>query len=44
MLEIKGIGISVVKYALLNFVLVITNLLLYDSGPNGGGTGDRRKG
>ncbi|MEK3715902.1 hypothetical protein [Paenibacillus sp. FSL R7-0333] len=44
MLEIKGIGISAVKYALLNFVLVITNLLLYASGPDGGGTGDREEG
>ncbi|MEK3792847.1 hypothetical protein MKX42_14045 [Paenibacillus sp. FSL R7-0204] len=44
MLEIKGIGISAVKYALLNFMLVITNLLLYASGPDGGGTGDREEG
>ncbi|MEK3878396.1 hypothetical protein [Paenibacillus sp. FSL M7-0420] len=44
MLEFKEIGISAVKYALLNFVLVITNLLLYASGPNGGGTGDREEG
>ncbi|MEK3905387.1 hypothetical protein [Paenibacillus sp. FSL R7-0179] len=42
--EFKGIGISAVKYALLNFVLVLTNLLLYASGPDGGGTGDREEG
>ncbi|WP_339218491.1 hypothetical protein [Paenibacillus sp. FSL H8-0332] len=44
MVEIKGIGISSVKYALLNFILVITNILLYASGPDGGGTGDREEG
>ncbi|MEK4042015.1 hypothetical protein NSU18_00020 [Paenibacillus sp. FSL H8-0048] len=42
--EFKGIGISALKYALLNFMLVLTNLLFYASGPDGGGTGDREEG
>ncbi|WNS44679.1 hypothetical protein [Paenibacillus sp. MMS20-IR301] len=32
------------KYAILNFLLVITNLFLYALGPEGGGTGDREEG
>lgn len=44
MVEIKEIGISSVKYALLNFILLTTNILLYASGPDGGGTGDREEG
>lgn len=40
----EGIGISALKYAGLNFVLALTNLILYASGPDGGGTGDREEG
>lgn len=42
--KFAGIGSSTIKYAILNFILVITNLLLYASGPDGGGTGDREEG
>lgn len=42
--KFAGIGTSTVKYAILNFMLVITNLFLYASGPDGGGTGDREEG
>lgn len=44
MKKYEGIGTSTVKYAILNFILVITNLFLYASGPDGGGTGDREEG
>lgn len=44
MKKYEGIGSSTIKYAILNFILFITNLLLYASGPDGGGTGDREEG
>ncbi|NQX46064.1 hypothetical protein HQN87_12045 [Paenibacillus tritici] len=44
MKKYEGIGSSTIKYAILNFILVITNLFLYASGPDGGGTGDREEG
>ncbi|AIQ69569.1 hypothetical protein PGRAT_19510 [Paenibacillus graminis] len=35
----EGIGISAIKYAVLNLILIFNNLLLLASGPYGGGTG-----
>ncbi|MEC0167984.1 hypothetical protein [Paenibacillus graminis] len=40
----EGIGISAIKYAVLNLILIFNNLLLLASGPYGGGTGDREEG
>lgn len=39
-----GIGVSALKYAVLNLVLIFNHLLLFALGPDGGGTGDREEG
>ncbi|WP_187355316.1 hypothetical protein ['Paenibacillus yunnanensis' Narsing Rao et al. 2020] len=40
----EGIGVSALKYGVLNFVLIFNHLLLFVMGPDGGGTGDREEG
>jgi len=42
--KFDGIGLSAIKYAIMNFVLIVSNLFLMAMGPHGGGTGDREEG